>query len=105
MQPSGGWRRLAVISSARIARSCFIRSLTAHPPELAHNTAAMQVEDDREVKPALRRPDIADVAGPFAVRHIGDKVAIEQVRRGPQAMIAVDRHLVFAGASRQGVGA
>ena len=36
--------------------------------------AAIQVEDDGEVEPAFRRPDIGDVTRPFSVGRIGSKV-------------------------------
>ncbi len=57
----------------------------------------MQIEHDGEVDPALAGPDIADIAGPFLVWTIRMKVAVQQVRRDIEGMVAIGRYLVFPG--------
>ena len=64
-----------------------------------HDTAALQIRNDGEIKPAFRRSHMSEVASPFVVRCIGDEVANEQVRRNPLAVVPVRRHLLFAGAN------
>lgn len=56
------------------------RQVLLHPvaDSPANDAAAMQIENDRQIQPTLRRPNIADVAGPFAVGRIGDEVAFDQ---------------------------
>ena len=61
-----------------------------------HDAAAMQVENDGKVEPALRRPDIGDVSCPFTVGGVGGKIAVQPVRRDTQAMVAVRRNFVLA---------
>ncbi len=81
---------------------CPDRQILLHPvaDSPAHDAAAMQIEDDSEVEPSLRRPDIGDVAGPFTVGRIGGEIAVQPVCRDTQAMVAVCRNLVFARADR-----
>lgn len=49
----------------------------------------MQVQDHREIKPPLACPDIADIASPFLIGFVGVEVAIQQVRRNVELVIAV----------------
>ena len=50
----------------------------------------------------LERHDVGDEvrAELLPRRAVGDEVALEQIWRNPQAVVAVGRHLVFAGANR-----
>jgi len=66
----------------------------------AHDTARVQVKDDGQIEPSLCGPDITDVASPFAVRCIRDKVAAQNISNNTQAMIAACRDLVFTRANR-----
>ena len=61
-----------------------------------HDAAAMQVENDGKVEPALRCPDIGDVARPFTVGVVGSKIAVQPVCRDTQTVVAVRRNLVLA---------
>ena len=69
-------------------------------PHEDKDTAAVKIENDGEIEPALVCPDIADVACPLPVRHISREIAVEDVRRYPKAVMTVGRHLVLAGANR-----
>src|SRR6056297_3915410 len=53
-----------------------------HPP-------GMQIEDDRQIQPALLGPDIADVTRPFPVRAGCREVPVQQVRCDVEAVVAV----------------
>src|SRR6056297_99459 len=53
-----------------------------HPP-------GMQVEDNRQIQPALLGPDIADVTRPFPVRTGCREVPVQQVRCDVEAVVAV----------------
>jgi len=74
------------------------RQILLHPVAdcPANDATAMEVENDGKVEPALRRPDIGDVACPFTVGRIGGKIAIQPVRRNTQSMVAIRGNLVFA---------
>lgn len=80
---------------------CPDRQILLHPvaDRPAHDAAAVQIEDNGKVEPALLRPHIGDIASPLAVGRIGDKIAIEPVRCDTQATVAVGRHLVLLGAN------
>jgi hypothetical protein len=62
------------------------RQILLHPiaDRSTDDAATLKVEDHGEIRPALLRPDIADVACPFSVRRIGIKIAVEDVRRDPK---------------------
>ncbi len=49
----------------------------------------MQVQDHSQIQPALAGPDIADIASPFLIGFVGVEVAIQQVRRNVELVIAV----------------
>ena len=49
----------------------------AHRP--ANHTPGEQIDDGRDIEPALRGPDIREVSDPFAVGSGGFKAAIENV--------------------------
>ncbi len=57
----------------------------------------MQVQDDSQIQPPLTRPNVADIACPFLVWLVGNEVPIQQGRRIVELVVAVRRHLVFAG--------
>jgi hypothetical protein len=67
--------------------------LPRHPPghgEADHLTAE-QIDDDRQIQPALLGPATSDVAGPDLVRHIRLEVPLQEVRRDGEVMFAVSR--------------
>jgi len=45
------------------------------------DAARIQVEYHGDIQPAFRRPDIGEVGKPFPVRRIGDKFALQRIRR------------------------
>ena len=49
----------------------------------------MQLEDDCEINPALPRPDIGDVTGPFLVGLARSEVLLQKVRRDVERVVAV----------------
>src|SRR3546814_2153325 len=59
------------------------RQILLHPVTdcPAHDTPTMQVENDGKVEPALRRPDIGDVARPLTVGGGCGKIAVQPVCR------------------------
>ena len=88
---------------AASARSLFNRSLTAQPePVLGRakpdpwDAPGEEVQDDGEIKPPLRRPDIADIDAPLPVRLFTGKILIEKVGGDGAAMIAIRRLLETA---------
>src|SRR5450631_2447771 len=62
----------------------------------ADNLTAEQIDDDRKIDPAFRRPEIGDVARPDSIRRFDAKLALEQVRRNGKVMGAVRRRLELA---------
>ena len=89
------WLAQAHSHIERPDRQVFLHPVADSP---THDTAAMQIKDDGQVEPALVRPDIGDVAGPFAVGHVGYEIASQPVCSDTQVMVAVRRNLVPAGA-------
>ena len=89
---------------ARIARSRSIRLLTAQPitrRECRSRTTARYSQPSRVARqaseaPPRGRPDITDINNPFLVGPIRYKVAVQQVRRDIELVIAIRSHLVFA---------
>ncbi len=65
----------------------------AHGP--ADYAPGVQVQDHRQIEPALPGPDVADVTRPFLVGLIGSEIALKQVRRDVERVIAVRRRLEF----------
>ena len=49
----------------------------------------MQVQDHRQIEPALAGPDVADIARPFLVLLIGMEVAVQQVRGNVELVAAI----------------
>ena len=78
------WRRIAEAHCHIERPDCqiLLHSVTDRP---AHNAAAMQIEDDGEVEPALRRPDIGDIASPLLVGRSSNKITVQPVRRNAQS--------------------
>ena len=106
MQPLGGDRRAMAIFSARIARSRFMRLLTAQPRSRGENAGPGASRcpplvrgpmASAKIQPSLAGPDVADIARPFpAWADPAAKSPIEQVRRNVERMIAVCSRLEFA---------
>jgi len=57
----------------------------------ADHSARVQVDDHREVHPALERPDVGDVANPDAIGLVDLELPIEHVGRDRQVVIGVRR--------------
>ena len=57
----------------------------------ADHAPGVEVENDSQVQPALCRPDIADVGGPFPVGGLGGEVLVEEVRCDGLVVLAVRR--------------
>ncbi|SAK98745.1 hypothetical protein AWB75_07208 [Caballeronia catudaia] len=55
----------------------------------AHHLTAKQVEDDRQVQPAVVSPEVRDVRSPGLIGASGREVALQQVRRDRQVVVAV----------------
>src|SRR6266511_4602337 len=58
-------------------RGQFGAQVVGHGP--ADHCAAVGVDDDRQVQPALPRADVGDVAEPFLVRCAGGEVALHEI--------------------------
>ena len=97
LQPRGAARKAMAILSARIARSRFMRLLTAQPMtrrECRSRITARFAMVPPLVRgpwrrPALAGPDVTDITGPFLVGLGSMEVAIQQVRRDVEPVIAV----------------
>ena len=97
MQPLGGAREAFAILSARIARSCFIRLLTAQP--MTRRECRSKITAKFAMMPPLVRgpwrtptltgPDVTDIARPFLVGLGSMEVAIQKVRRDVEGVIAI----------------
>ena len=76
-------RRVASHESTaqRFDREVALQSVTRGP---ADDPPRVEVEHDREVEPALCRPDVGDVSAPFLVGRIGTEVLRDQVLRNCQ---------------------
>jgi hypothetical protein len=55
----------------------------------ADDAARMQIQDHRQIQPALSGPDVADIASPFLVRLGRTEIPIQQVWRDVECVIAV----------------
>ena len=53
----------------------------------------VQAQDHHQIEPTLAGPDIADVTRPFLIGLIGSEIALQQVRRDVERVIAVRRRL------------
>ena len=65
-----------------------------HAP--AHHLAAEQVNDGRQVHPALVCSDVRDIAAPQLIRDFGIEAALHQVTRYRQAVPAAGGDHEFA---------
>ncbi len=68
-----------------------LRKITGEPsPQRpADHGAGVEVEDHRQIEPALRGPDVGDVPGPHPVRMLNRELAIEGVRRDGQSVMGL----------------
>jgi len=92
--------RELLLPRALVHRLHLEEGLTASAIAERMNAPAVQVEDDGQVEPALLCPDIGDVASPLLVGCSGNKIPVQPVGRNTQAVVAVGRNLVSAGADR-----
>src|SRR4029079_17533267 len=76
------------------------RGLHALAQAPADHFAREQVDDDRQVHPALPGPQVRDVARPRRIRAVHDELPLEQVGRDRQSVLGVGRRLVFPRALR-----
>lgn len=112
--PQGTYPRLLEATGIRMENAAFGGIAQAHGhlqrpdcPGFLHpvadrptnHSAAEQIDDEIQVKPALGGPDISDVASPFLVRQGGQKIAVQQVGGNAEVMLAVSGDLVPAGAN------
>jgi hypothetical protein len=56
----------------------------------------VQVQDHRQIEPALAGPDVADVTRPFLIGLIGSEIALQQVWGDVEPVITVCRRLKLA---------
>jgi len=56
----------------------------------------VQVQDHRQIEPALPGPDVADVTRLFLIGLIGSEIALKQVWGNVERVIAVRRRLELA---------
>jgi hypothetical protein len=75
-------------------REIFLHPVADGP---TYHPAGMQVEDDGQINPALARPDIGDVAGPFLVGLARSEILLQEIWRDVECMVAVSRCLEFMG--------
>ena len=114
MQPFGGALNAIAIIKARIARSRFMRLLTAQLlPDSGllanHERAITRLEcrsiplgvccakacrsvDHSQIQPSLTRPNIGDVTGPLLIWLVCHEVTVQQVGRNVELVIAVCRY-------------
>lgn len=57
----------------------------------------MQVQDDSQMQPPVMRSNVTNITFTLLVVRTSVEVPIQQVRRDIELVIAVGRHLVFAG--------
>lgn len=71
-------RRVAVHNGApqSLDSEAALQPITRCP---ANDPPRVEVEHDREVEPALRRPDVGDIGAPLAIPLLGFEVLSEQV--------------------------
>jgi hypothetical protein len=62
----------------------------------ADHAPGVQIQDHRQIEPALAGPDIADVARPFLIGPVRSEVAPKQVRGDVEGVIAVRRRFELA---------
>ena len=63
----------------------------------SNDAPGMKVQHEGQIDPALAGPDASDVASPLVVGPSRMEVAVQQVRRDAEGMIADGRCLAFAG--------
>ena len=91
MQPRGGAHKAT--ATQRPDRQIALHAVADGP---ANDAPRMQVQDHSQIQPALAGPDVTDIACPFLVWLGCMEVAIQQVRRDVEGMIAVRGRLEFA---------
>jgi len=105
MHPGGGVRKAIAMSRALIARSRFNRLLTAQLITRRECRSSMTARVSRtegeafaaRATPALTPPDITDIVRPFLVGLIRREVAVKQIWRNVETVIAIRRCFVFTG--------
>ena len=72
-------------------RQRLLREITGKPrlQRPADHGAGVEVEDHRQIEPALRGPDIGDVPSPYLVGLRDRELAIEHVRRDGQSVMGL----------------
>jgi hypothetical protein len=107
MQPFGGERNAIAIFRARMAKSRFIRLLTAQPMIRRECRSKITAKYNQPSRPSHRckqrlpgnGPDIGDVTSPLLVGGICCKVTVQQVRRDIEFVITVCCHPLAGRAS------
>ena len=72
----------------RAERQVAFQAITDGP---ADHAPGVQVQDHRQIEPALPGPDVADVSCPFLIGLIGSEIALKQVWGDIERVIAVRR--------------
>ena len=70
----------------RSERQITFHAITDGP---ADHAPGVQVQDHRQIEPALPGPDVADVTRPFLIGLISSEIALQQVRRDVERVVAV----------------
>src|SRR5918993_3150297 len=86
VKQAGCWSSNNEGSSQRGQHQLFVQAIAGGP---THDTPGIKVDDDRQVQPALSRPDVADVGAPLLVGALGREVLVEEVRRDREGVQAV----------------
>lgn len=81
-----GGQRAAESGDGQIA----LQPVTGGPTD---DAARVEVEDHRQIEPALGRPDVGNVRAPFPVRCLGREVLRDEIGRDRPGMLAVRRAL------------
>ena len=67
-------------------RQVLLQSVTDGPTD---DAPGEEIQNDGEIKPSLRRPDIADIDTPFPVRPVTRKILIQKIGGDRASVIAV----------------
>ena len=62
-----------------------------------YHPAGMQIKYDRQINPALPRPDIGDVAGPFLIGLARREILLQEIWRDVECVVAVCSRFEFMG--------
>lgn len=75
----------------RIEGQILLQPIARRP---ADNALGIKVEHDRQIEPALGRPDVTDVGAPLLIGAVAIEVLVKEIGGDRTAMTAVGRLLV-----------